>query len=358
MTQSPTVKVHHQYLRVLHRWAGLIAGIILLVASATGVALVYKKPLIRTLVTPDASLPSGYDVENMATALDRIAKLPAHTPETLIKAPNPDEPYWTLIATDGGLQLLAIDTLAPYTNSTWLLDGLAFLHELHTMLLAGIPGEILLLASGVAGLALAMTGPVIWWRGRRAFRWRWVFPKPVRLSLMLQYHRHSGALCAIPLILVLLTGSLMLWQILVAPLMPPAMPSKLPHRLENPGNAMPSVLLAEASRLIPDGWPTYIRLGTGKSPNASIRFRLPGEWHPNGRTAVTFDRTSGDIKQSLRSDDATSGRKLLNQLYPLHSGYGLNGIYGLLVLGSGVAACWLGITGFASYIRRRKLSMK
>lgn len=355
MAQSPTAKTRRHNLRVLHRWTGLIAGVILLVASVTGSALVYKKALIRTLVTPDASLPPRYGVENMATALDRIAQLPAFTPETLIKAPSPEEPYWTLGRADGGVQLLAIDSLEPYTTNTWLLDTLAFLRTLHTVLLAGVAGEVLLFASAVAGLGLAVTGAAIWWRGRRAFRWRWVFPKHLRLPHMLQYHRHSGALSAIPLVLVLLTGALMLWQKLTGPLIPPAIPAVLPYHLENPASATPGALLEEASRLIPDGWPTYIRLGTGSGGEASIRFRLPGEWHPNGRTSVTFNRTTGAIQQSLRADEGTAARRLLNQLYPLHSGYGLNALYGFLVLVSGVAACWLGVTGFASYIRRRRL---
>ena len=45
---------------------------------------------------------------------------------------------------------------------------------------------------------------------------------------------------------------------------------------------------------IPDGWPTYIRLDTKDGAQPSIRFRLPGEWHPNGRTTVLIDPAKPD----------------------------------------------------------------
>lgn len=44
---------------------------------------------------------------------------------------------------------------------------------------------------------------------------------------------------------------------------------------------------------------------------------------------------------------------ILNQLYPLHSGYGIGWLYAVLVFASGIAMLWLGITGLLSYWRRQ-----
>ena len=338
-----------------HRWLGLAAMAVLLIAAASGSLLVFKKPLVRWLVTPDSSLPGDYGSGQMARELDRIAAmLPLREP-MLIKAPNPEEPYWTLTDPQGNVRLFDIDSLLPYSDQLHVLDVLAFTRKLHIDLLAGVPGETLLLAGGVLGLTLCVTGLVLWWPTRRLFRWQWVWPRPVRKSLMLQYHRHAGAAAAVILILVLLTGSVMLWQGLIRPLLPPAPVKVISPDTITAGagyDSQPSALFNMARNQVPDGWPTYIRLPSAATAEASFRFRLPGEWHPNGRTSVSINTASGEMRVSVRSDEATPGRMLLNQLYPLHSGYGMNTFYMFLVMLGGVFLLWLCITGLYSYIRR------
>lgn len=350
-TRSPASK--HATLRSWHRWGGIFATVVLLVAGLSGLPLVYKKHLIRWFVTPEVTLPVGYSVENMTGDLDRIAREVPGAELALIKAPNSEEPYWTLTAPDGSLQLFALETLHPHSRNAWLLDALAVTRELHVALLTGLFGEWLLLVGGLIGVALGITGIVLWWPARKGFRWRWVFPRPLRIQLLMQYHRHSGALSSVILIIVLLTGSLMLWQSLVFPLLPPLQTTLQQERLAEPGTAPPSVMLERAAQAVPDGWPIYIRLGNTVDSPASVRFRLPGEWHPNGRTSVTFDRSNGAIHLTARADEVGPGRVLVNQFYPLHSGYGTNEIYLLLVFLSGIALVWMALTGIISYFRRR-----
>src|SRR5690606_20174715 len=150
------------------------------------------------------------------------------------------------------------------------------------------------------------TGVILWWPARKGFRLRWVFPGPkqFKVQLLTRYHRHSGALTAVMVTLVSLTGVLLLWQSLVFPLLPPQQFTNRPQPIANIATAPPSALLGHAVAAITDGWPTYIRLGREGSAEASIRFRLPGEWHPNGRTSVIFNLDSGDVKVSERSDEA------------------------------------------------------
>jgi uncharacterized iron-regulated membrane protein len=118
--------------------------------------------------------------------------------------------------------------------------------------------------------------------------------------------------------------------------------------------AAPSQWLQAATAAVPDGWPTFIRLPAGADTRANIRFRLPGEWHTNGRTSVMFDTATGKGTVSSRSDRVPPARKLLNQLYPLHSGYGMGRIYGALVFISGITLLWLTLTGGLSYLKRQR----
>lgn len=342
-----------------HLWCGLVVLVFLLLAAVSGIILVYKKPLIHLVMVPDAAVPAGYDVTQMAAQLDLITTHIAPAQRDLIKAPNPEEPYWTLTGIDKQqIQLLSIETLEPYQHNLWLLDVFAFMRILHTELFTGVIGEGILLVSGVVGLFLCISGIILWWPTKRSFRWRWVFPKQINVRYLMHYHRHSGTLASVILVVILLTGSIMLWQKLVSPLMSPAPATLLPNHLEqvipsNPADAAPSQFLLAAHEFIPDGWPTYIRVPAINAPDASIRFRLPNEWHPNGRTSVKINSVSGDITISARSDEVSPARRLVNQLYPLHSAYGMNTVYVFLVFLGGITLVWLSLTGAISYFKKR-----
>ena len=341
-------------LRRWHRWCGLGALVFLLTAAVTGSLLVYKKELVHLLVAPAATLPTGFDQAQLAAELDRIAAQVNTAELARIKAPNADEPYWTLTGADGGERLLAIGSLEPYTDHAWLLPSLAFVRELHTELLTGVFGEALLLASGAAGLFLCVAGLILWWPSRHSFRWRWVLPRPRPPKQLLVSHLHHGTVTAAVLILVTLTGSVMLWQKLVGPLLPPLAATTLAKQNQPVAAMAPSQWLQAAFTAVPDGWPTFIRLPDQRSNEFSVRFRLPDEWHSNGRTSVSFDTAGGGASLSQRSDQAPTAHRLLNQLYPLHTGYGLGGLYALLIFASGIALLWLSVTGFLSWLRRRR----
>ena len=336
----------------------MIALVFLIIASLSGCLLVYKQPLIKLIITPDGLLPEYSSAQQftqtIAPQLDQIAqRIRMDNSSYLIKAPNPDEPYWTLTRdTDRSVQLLALDTLEPYQHNLWLLDTLAFLRHLHTELFIGVAGEVILFACGVAGLFLTITGVILWWPTKRSFRWRWVFPRAVNASYLMHYHRHAGTLAVPALAIILLTGSIMLWQKLTKPILAPLPTTTISNTLATPVNATSGQLLILAQHEFPDAWPTYIRLATNENRAANFRFRLPGEWHSNGRSSVKIDFVSGDLNLSVRSDEAPWQHQLINQNYPLHSGYGMNPVYRFFVLCGGIALLWLSITGGWSYLRR------
>ncbi|HEX7035663.1 MAG TPA: PepSY-associated TM helix domain-containing protein [Pseudomonadales bacterium] len=338
-------------LRGWHRWLGLAVLVVLFAVSVTGTVLAYKKELVHLLVAPGSVLPADLDPAGMALDLDRIAARFPPEERELIKAPNAEEPYWTLTGRDGHVRLLAIDSLVPYTDRTWLLDALDFVRRLHVALLGGVTGEIVLLSSGLASIALTVIGIVLWWPSRARWRWEWVKPHSLASPRVLQHHRHFGAVLALPLLLLILTGTAMLWQKNVGPLGPAAHEATHDHRL--PSTAPPSRFLTAALEQVPNGWPTYIRLGVPEAPEVGFRFRMPGEWHPNGRTSVTFGPEPNRVRVSL-ADRSPPLRRLLNQLYPLHAGYGMSALYALLVAATGIAAGWLCLSGLSSWLGRRR----
>lgn len=348
-------------LELWHLWCGVIVLVFLVLAAFSGSLLVYKKPLINFFIV-QKTLSAHYDHQHIAAQLDLIVLQYEENKRDLIKAPNVEEPYWTLTGRDGqGIQLLSVDTLEPYQHNLWLLKFFSFIRALHTELFIGVLGEAVLLVSGVAALFLCVSGVVIWWPTKRSFRWRWVFPKSMSLRYLTHYHRHSGALSALILVVITLTGSIMLWQKLMGPLLPPVPVKQLPVSLNLAPLSSPtatsttsasSLFLASVEQM-PDAWPTYIRLPSTVSSDAVFRFRLPDEWHPNGRTSVKINVTNGTMTVSARSDSVNVTQRLINQLYPLHSAYGMHAVYVLLVFIGGIAMLWLSVTGGISYIRKR-----
>lgn len=324
----------------------------LAIASLSGTLLVYKKPLVKLIVAPEATLPEGFGTADISAQLGQLAATVPPSRRTLIKAPSAEEPYWTLTGTGGHVELLAIGSLTPYRHHTWLLDVFTFVRKVHVELLAGIAGEWLLLASGVAGLFMSISGLVLWWPTRRSFRWRWVM-RPVPARLLLLSHRHSGAVAAVVLVILMTTGAVMLWQKLVGPLLPPVPVTTVPLDSGVAAQA-PATWWHIPMTAVPDGWPTYIRLPAEARGEVSIRFRLPGEWHPNGRTSVTIDTIGEQTMISARADQVGPGRHLLNLMYPLHAGYGLNLAYMVLVSAAGVVLLWLTLTGGLSYFKARR----
>jgi len=51
-----------------------------------------------------------------------------------------------------------------------------------------------------------------------------------------------------------------------------------------------------AQTAVPDGWPTYIRtFEEAGVVHTKVRFRLPGEWHLNGRTSVIVNSRTREL---------------------------------------------------------------
>ena len=339
-------------LRLWHRWFGLTVLPILLVACVSGVLMVYQKAIVRTLVTPGAQLPPGYDIQTAADELQRLIDHPAFLADALIKAPNSQEPYWSLRHADGRRQLLSLGDLQVYQQGDGLLSAFEFVRELHIELLTGLAGEMVLLVIGFSALFLSVTGIWLWWPMRKAFKWQWVVPPPShwQSKWWLRYHSHSGSILVPILLLVFITSSVMMWQkvrnALTTIEAPPVKQSTLKPAADEISRAL---LLADAT--VGNSWPTYIRVTPGSPAKVRIRVRLNGEWHPNGRTNILIDLNSQTVENLQRADAAFPLQKILNQMYPLHSGYGMPAIYTLLIFLAGVGGAWLSVTGALSYLR-------
>lgn len=331
---------------------------IFLVTCLTGIALIYQKAIVRVLVTPDASLPADYGIDQLSVELEQLVQHQMFRADALIKAPNTEEPYWWIRYPGEDKLLFRLGDLEQYEVNNWVLPAFEFVRHLHIELLTGLAGEIVLLYVAAMALVLGFSGLWLWWPMRRGFHWRWVIPPVRRLKLksFLRFHSQSSVVILPMFLVVTLTASVMMFQkvrnaITAETTQTSVQASRAPI---DPDQLVAAVQLV--NRTVQNSWPTYIRVVPGDAPVAKVRLRLDGEWHSNGRTNVYVDMDQTVVTKLQHVDDDSSVKKVLNQMYPLHSSYGMPLFYSLLTLSVGIGVIWLIVTGTGSWLRRRYIA--
>ena len=350
----------------VHLYVGLTLGLVLLVISLTGSALVFRGELDR-LLRPDllqVEDPGGPRIGPTAAVQAVQTALPEAQPRLLHLPQRPEAPYKVWLKNGRHAYVDAYRGAVLGTRGAH--EGVMnTLFALHAELLAGATGLWLVGVTGLLTLLLAVTGLVLWWpvatvRWRRlrvglVVLWR---RGPWRLNYDL--HRAGGFYTLLFLVLVAGTGSalvfynetgaLLNWATGSRPLPPP------PTVQTDAGDAGGSAALDDALRAareeLPKATPTFIYLPPSPEAPLSVRLRTPPEWHPNGRSFVYLHPHQGTV---LRVDDmrtASLGARLLPLAYPLHIGAVGSVLVRLLYVLLGLAPAVLSVTGTLIWYRR------
>jgi uncharacterized iron-regulated membrane protein len=302
-------------LSFLHRWAGGLIGLLLAILGLSGTILVWEGDWI--------SLPQAGDpvIENVRM-IARIAEREAAAGATRITFAS-EEIGLHHVAREGGAgSYVAQDggTVAAWA-SQWERPEL-WIFDLHHHLFAGHNGELVAGWAGVFGLLFVITGIILWWRSRRAFRWQ-LWPKKFQPGPIVSHHRDIGILVAPLLLVSFVTGTGMLFKDVTAAVLSPLgrieAGGKPPKVDAIDGVAPVASMLVQAKARFPDAALRRLTLPGKPGQPWSVRMRQPFEWTPNGRTNLLFDGAGRLIKVD---DPATGSRaaSINEKLYPLHSG--------------------------------------
>jgi len=304
----------------LHRWLGGLVGLGLAVLGLTGAALLWKPWWVGVPLA--ARLPSDAETLAMIAAAGRLGARHVTLPSAEFGAAQAG------LGEGAGAYLAHDGTLLARWQSPWDRPE-TLLFDLHHHLLMGETGELIGGWLGIAAVLFAGTGLVLWWPTRRTFRLRALPPRLTRPAII-RHHRDIGAVLALPILLAGLTSALMVLKPLgaavFAPLSPPdavaawqAKPPAAPARAPASGNA-PAWLavLAAAQAHFPDAEPRMIIWPKAPGDSITLRMRRPAEWHPNGRTTLTFT-ADGTLLAARDAPAAPLAVRAQNALYPLHS---------------------------------------
>jgi uncharacterized iron-regulated membrane protein len=277
-----------------------------------------------------------------------------------VKMPEPGVAAYHLYLTEGEAFLAAddhrvIDRWAPSERvMSWLFD-------LHAHLMAGERGERVGGVIGLLGVLLALTGLVLWWPARRRFSLRELLPRGLSRPRLIHWHRDLGVVATPILLVLLLTGSGLVFYTTAGALLNGLFGDAAPVVAPTPAPDGPAVRLADVAILtrVREEFPEarlvfYYPPEPGAAYN-EFRLKQPCELHPNGRSYLYLD-AAGRVLRKTDACGILPGEQALHALYPLHAGKTPSGIYKALTFLGGIALAALSLSGVLAYLRQLRIS--
>lgn len=366
-----------KFLFWVHLIAGLLAGLVILVMSATGVLLTYEAQVIaweerayRIDGRPRVEPPISMDV-----LVERVAAEGAPVTTLFLNA----DPAWPVVASrkDGQIYFVAPDT-GEVLGQSQVRPLVAFVRDIHRTLGFGQAGmrdvgTSITGASNVLFLLLALTGLVLWWPRKwspqalravtvpdfgktgRAREWNW---------------HHVVGFWGAPTLIVVVASATMISY--------PGMVGFAEQRLIGDAKAkaaLPVVEVATAATAA-IGLDDQLALIARQAPDwASMRVILPSKATPTTRARIvqgegllpyrmanlTIDGETGAVTQWRRYQDGNPVQKARTWGRWLHTGEAL-GVVGQTVAGlasaGGVILVWTGVAlswrRYAAYRQRKR----
>jgi len=348
---------------ILHRYAGLIAGILLVIVGLTGSVLVFSEelnhflnPQLLQVIPQEERLP-------LETVLDTVREARPDLKVHRVIVPHELDGVYTIMMEAASEEYTDV-YVNPYTGTILgsrpfkqTLGG--FLIELHVNLFAGDYGATVVGISGLLLLLLSITGMVLWPGWKRLTPGFKVRRKAPSRLVNYDIHKVVGILSLVFLAILALTGVAMTFYERVDPVVnwitrtppPPAPPTSqlvagatpmtIDQVLRNADAALPE---AETTKIFP-----------AKTPEAAINVwkKLPQDAHPYGSSYVYLDQYSGAVLRVENAFKAPLNTWIWNQIYLLHIGT-FGGLVTRILYGIvGLTPIALSVTGFVLWRHRQ-----
>lgn len=349
----------------LHKFSGLLLGLLLALIGLSGSLLVFDHALDEQLTPELRHLPADQS-GSLQTALERAreAALPNYQATRIYLARQPGAPHTIRFSnpdiTDSRLEV----SINPLTGEVltvrhWGRYPLSWIYKFHYSLLSGHNGEIVVGLLGLCMLFFCISGTLLWWPRRGQWRMAWRVVKrlgPTRLFRDL--HRLIG-ICSVPvLVLIAATGTAMVFSEpvhrLVASLLATA---ETPRYSVAPGVEHLSLdtLVNSVKTALPHAQLKRIFLTQSDSDSLRITLNLPGEaWTQHGASAAWINPYNGQLLGISNASTLPAGDQLLNWLFPLHNADALGLIGRWLWLLAGITPLLLFISGVILWRCKRR----
>jgi uncharacterized iron-regulated membrane protein len=363
--------------RRVHLWATLSLGLLLLIVTTSGAALVLRPEFDRLLHQSLYTSSPGAATVSLEAAIQTVHQAYPESPILFVTPPEQGDRY--IVAVDEPYRFVFVDPVTGTLAGDFEAETgvLGFLTRLHTAFFAdeillpnvGWPlSQVILGTSAIVLLLMVITGAVLWWPGVRRFLVNGFGVRFGRNSYTTNHDLHKvvGVVALIPLLLWALTAANFEFydqvHALFYALTPGEAPPEMAEVVSNPDSgagitadtarqiALAAVPGARFSSLVPpadesgyyDVW-----LARGLDPYEYGEF--PGE------SLVQVDRYSGAILQQVyvNYDNAASeGYEMWS--YPIHTGILAPWPVRLVWIVFGLTPLGLAVTGVAMWWLKRR----
>jgi len=342
-------------LRLLHRWLGLVVSLVVIVVALSGGILIFHDSILR-LTWPVLAQPLQPEQEHAYPAVLAHVEQRFRDPGIqLIRFPDPEMNAFHLWLRDGSEALVDPSSGQLISRWTWQETWTGVLYELHANLMAGEPGEQVNGYLGLLILGFVLSGLVLWWPQRRIFRLRLAMPRGMSPAHLIRSHSAIGVIFAAGILLFVLTGVTMVFyrpfMVAITAVLdstPPMVPVARVDPTDQPVQPW-TTILATVEKTFPSGKLVYYIPPRPDNAVMTFRKRMPGEWHPNGRSFILVHPYTAEVLQTIDARQQQLGMRLMEKAYPLHASK-VGGVpYTLLALFTSGALIALGVLGCLSY---------
>ena len=340
----------------LHAWTGVILALPLLLLVLSGTAMLFKDTLFvpadwrAATGAPRAGADADAEIARLLSlaglqAADAVQPARGGRGFHVVETPGAAPTYWRI-----GASAAAID--AP-----WRLRAEHLVLELHAQLLGGGAGEIAVRVLAVFAVAVVGVGLVMWWPMRRGWRARDLLARSSARPQLLRAHMALGGAAGILVLAHVVSGLLLAFN---PPVRAWLKPLADPRAVQAPQGVPldfaagdPVAAIAALRRVFPEGPVTQLApVVTAGGGLWSLKLRLPGEDHPNGRSNVTLDVAAGRIVATRDARLAGAPAAYDDVLYPLHIGRLFGDAQRVLWLLGGIVMFRLVTAGVTAFLRR------
>lgn len=336
----------------LHRYIGVMLGLLLVVIGLSGSLLVFGNEIDRFLNPQLLQVtPQGQRVSIESVLKTAQQTYPDQKPEHFVIPHAPHEVY-TMVIGGHSSGIYANPYTGEILGSRLPRQSLkGFLYDLHVSLLSGATGTLIVSIGAVMLLVLSITGLILWpgW-GRlvAGLRIRWRSPWQI---FNYDLHKVGGILAVIFLSLIAATGIAMsYWDQSEQLIYSLTRTQKIADSIELPATDKPPLkldqLLPLADAALPGAETVWVDLPETPQKALRVRKKFPQEADPYGWSFVYLNQYNGDVLRVDNALKAPLAARIIGAWYPLHIGAFGGTATRILYVFVGLALPLLSITGF------------
>ncbi|AFZ48783.1 Propeptide PepSY amd peptidase M4 [Cyanobacterium stanieri PCC 7202] len=345
----------------IHQMIGLTVAFIIIIIGLTGSYLVWTReitPIIYNQINQVNFSDTSYSLDKVTQLLN--TNYPDLELSKIVFPNEADDPFRLIVNTPEQVrQEIYIDAYDNKVLSIYPRNNTydPFLHKIHTELLGGNIGKILLGLSGISLFILAMTGLYLWkgWKKiNLGFKVRWSSkPKIINYDL----HQVIGIFSFLLAINMAITGSILaldqpIKKIFFSPINDSTI--NVDNSLNNNINDELSldIILKNAQNITGESNFTEVKF-IPKKDTVELRFKQAYEINPRGKSYISFHSKTGELLTINKLSEQSFYKRFRSWSDVFHYGIFL-GIFSMIIyLVFGLILVSLALTGFLIWWQKK-----